>query len=186
MGIYLGYIVIAGAVADWYFSETENGRKKRGSEPGSLSNWPITNSFARTLRFHLGSIALGSLIIAVIQFARAVLAYIQKKASSDQPNVLQKTMFAAVQCCLKCLECCIDKVNKNGFIWISIWGDNFCNATCSSFALIWRNLARVAAINLVGAFLTGLGKFMVALISTGLLAAYFLTNSEYSEKLASP
>jgi len=31
----------------------------------------------------------------------------------------------------------------------AIYGDNFGTAACSSFALIFRNLARVAAINLV-------------------------------------
>ena len=51
--------MIAGAVADWYFSA--------GSDRGALLKSPITASLARTLRFHLGSIALGSLVIAFIQ-----------------------------------------------------------------------------------------------------------------------
>ena len=32
-----------------------------------------------TCRYHLGSVAFGSFIIAVVQFARLVLMYIQKK-----------------------------------------------------------------------------------------------------------
>lgn len=175
--IYFGYMVIAGAVADWYFSSHEN-RK-------DLCRAPICGALARTLRFHLGSIAFGALILAVIQFVRAVLAYIQKKTMGADRNCVAKAIFCVVHCCLKCLECCIDKVNKNAFVWMSIWGDGFCSSCFSSFALIWRNLGRVAALNVVGSYLITLGKFTVASVTTG-LSAYVLINTDIVPNLNSP
>ena len=37
-------------------------------------------------RYHLGSIALGSFIIAVIQFIRAVLEYVDRQMKTANPN----------------------------------------------------------------------------------------------------
>jgi len=175
--IYFGYAVIAGAVADWYFSSHERRH--------DLIRAPLCGAFARTLRYHLGSIALGSLIIAVIQFVRGVLMYIQRKAMGENPNCVARALFGLVQCCLKCLECCVDKINKNGFVWMAIWGDSFCVSSCSSFTLIWRNLGKVAAMNMVGGYLIALGKFTVASITTG-ASAYLLINTDIVKNLNSP
>lgn len=43
-----------------------------------FSNSPILKSLKRVLRFHMGTIALGSLIIAIIQFIRAMVKYIEE------------------------------------------------------------------------------------------------------------
>jgi len=79
----------------------------------------------------------------------------------------------------------MDKINKNAFIWIAIWGDSFGTAACSSFALLFRNLARVAAINLVGAYLMLLGKVIVAMATTGIAAIIFIGVEHYKTDLSS-
>jgi hypothetical protein len=81
--IYFGYMVCAGAVADWYFSEWESSsssaHKKRGSAPGvrcvalrcavrlprgharsaqALTDNPVRESAWRVLRYHVGTVAL--------------------------------------------------------------------------------------------------------------------------------
>lgn len=38
---------------------------------------PIGNSFSNLWRYHLGTVALGSFLIATVQFVRAILTYIQ-------------------------------------------------------------------------------------------------------------
>jgi len=170
--IYFAYMTIAGAGANWYFSQTdqETGKKVRGNEPSELATWPILSATIRAIKYHLGSLALGALIIAIIKFVRYVLAYIQKKAFSDNPNPLQKILWCMVQCVLKCLECCVDKINKNAYIWMAIWGDNFCSSSCKAWTLLWRNLGSVAAINTVGLYLVWLGKFSVTFLTTGIYA----------------
>lgn len=80
----------------------------------------------------------------------------------------------------------IDKVSKNAFVWTAIWGDSFSVASCRSFALIWRNLGRVAAINLVGSLLLSVGRFTVMIVTTGLCAMAFVTQSTYIDNLNSP
>ncbi|KAJ8033653.1 Choline transporter-like protein 3 [Holothuria leucospilota] len=60
--------VTAGAVAEWFFARD---KKSLGS--------PISKSMGRVLRYHVGSIAFGSFIIAVVMLARLILGYIQSK-----------------------------------------------------------------------------------------------------------
>lgn len=44
----------------------------------------MIRSMRRTVFFHLGSIALGSFVIAIIQFVRLVLDYLDKKTRKIQ------------------------------------------------------------------------------------------------------
>ena len=64
----------------------------------------------------------------------------------------------------------MDKVSKNALIWCAIYGDSFAASAASSFALVWANLARVAALTLVSAFLMFVGKLFVAFLTTGIAA----------------
>ena len=97
------------------------------------------------------------------------------------PNAVQKAVFCALHCCLKCVECCMDKVNKNALIWQAVYGDSFGTACCSSFALVWRNLARVAALHVVSWLIVDLGKFAVALLTSGLFSYLIQKSGEISE-----
>jgi hypothetical protein len=181
--IYLTYLVFAGAVAEWYFSTTDDkGKKEIGAQGDKLSPTPCRDSFYRTCRFHLGSIAFGSFIIAVIQLIRAAVHYIQYQVQ-EKNNKVQAAIFCCIHCCLKCVECCCDKINKQGYVWIAIWGDNFMTATCAAFKLVWANLLRIAALNLVGDYMLLIGKFLVSLATAGVTA--FLLTGVYGDRLSS-
>jgi len=54
--------VIAAACTVWYFSKS----------PGVQLDSPICSGFYMTFRYHFGSLAFGSLIIAIIQFVQFI------------------------------------------------------------------------------------------------------------------
>jgi len=161
--IYFGYLVFAGATCDWYFTRDrcDKGNKTRGKGEHELTRWPVMQSFKRTFIYHMGTVALSAFIIAVVQFLRYVIMYIEKTTKGEPPNKLQQAVFKCIQCCLKCLECCLDKINRNALIWCAVMGDSFFTSACSSFALLWRNLHRVAAITVVGAVLLNFTVIMI-------------------------
>lgn len=167
--VYLTFLTLAGAVANWYFSKPDPADKERrleGDEEGSLPNSPVCSSFFRAIRYHLGTVAFGALLIAIIRFIRAVLYYIQKKTEKQQ-NFAVKCMFCIVQCCLRCFQKCIDYVSRNALAWCAINGTNFCTSACASFGLLIANPARCVAMNMVGSFILFFGKICIALITTG-------------------
>ena len=143
------------------------------------SRFPILASLCRTLRFHTGTVLAAALIIAIVQMVRAVLAYVQAQ-TSGRSNRVQKAAFACLQCCLGCLQRFLDRVNRNALIWSAIWGDALLPSMEGSFQLIWNNLARVAAINVVSHFLFLLGRIVIAAASTGLCLLVLTRASPYA------
>jgi len=181
--IYFCYMVIAGTIADWYFTlRDSSGDRKRGPGQMELGPSPVKESCMRTARYHLGTVAFGALIIAIIEWLRAFVKYIEEHTKAKS-NKLQECIFCMIKCCLWCAECCLDKISKNAFVWTAIYGDSFVPAACSSFALIWANLARLAAINLVSSSLLNIGKLIVALMSTGIYG--FIINAWYGDDVSS-
>ncbi|CAB4064680.1 SLC44A1 [Lepeophtheirus salmonis] len=65
------HVVIAGAISKWFFSRNKSNLKS-----------PILKSIYILLRYHLGSVALGSFIIALIKFIRAIVTYFQEAYES--------------------------------------------------------------------------------------------------------
>lgn len=143
------HMVIAGAVATWFFTRNKN----------SVDS-PILTSFSNLVRYHLGSVAFGSFLIALIQFIRAILKLIKKQVSGSQNEVAQ-FIYKACQCCLYCFEKCLAYLTRNAFIEIAIYGCNFCTGGQQAFKMLATNVLRVAAINSVGDFVLFLGKVFV-------------------------
>ncbi|XP_063413197.1 choline transporter-like protein 1 isoform X1 [Mytilus trossulus] len=139
-------MVIAGAIATWFF-------KRDKSQLG----WPVLASIKRLIRYHLGSVAFGSFIIALVRLARLVLGYIQNKLRGKVGKVTD-FLLKMLQCCLWCFEKFLAYLNRNAYIEIAIYGYSFCRGAHKAFLLIVANALRVAAINSIGDFVLFLGK----------------------------
>ena len=100
--LYFGFMVLAGVIADWYFSDWDMSRecKIRGDGPAQLSDSPLCETSWRIIRFHLGSLAFGSAVITIVRIIRAIVTYIEKKTKGAE-NSVAKCIFACVTCCLK-------------------------------------------------------------------------------------
>jgi hypothetical protein len=100
-------VSIAGSIGTWYWTldKTEKLRS------------PIIRSISRTCRYHLGSIAVGSLLIAIVEFIRVILYQIQRQASRSKISWL-KYLIACIQCYMKCVSVVIKFINKNAYIMI--------------------------------------------------------------------
>eukprot|EP00457_Paulinella_chromatophora_P002528 gb/GEZN01002533.1/.p1 GENE.gb/GEZN01002533.1/~~gb/GEZN01002533.1/.p1 ORF type:complete len:678 (-),score=64.38 gb/GEZN01002533.1/:385-2418(-) len=160
--VYMTYLILAGAVAEWYFSfSTPDGEKVRGDKPNELSPRPITGSACRSFRFHMGSVAFGSMLILIIKIMRAVVEYLNSKCK-ERSNTFQKCMMCCIRCCMYCVEWVCNKITQNAYVWMAITGDNFVDSACSAFQLVWENLARAGAMELVNGFIFHLGWISVS------------------------
>jgi choline transporter-like protein 2/4/5 len=158
-----GVMVTAGAVASFYWQRDDMPRA------------PIRKSMGRAIRYHLGSIALGSFIVAVVQFVRAIMEYVDKKTKKAQAgNPVVKFFMCCVKYCLWYLEKVLKYVNRNAYILVAVKGYSYCYSAVQAIKLIIVNMLRIAAVNTVGDFLTWLGKLVV----TGLcaLCAFFMSD----------
>merc|ERR1711871_1310912 len=160
---------IAGAVCKYYGSRSKN------SEPvaeGGMGKRPIAASFWNCFRYHFGSLALGSLIIAIVQFIRSCLSYIDRKTKNlQESNFMIKLFMKIIKCCMWCLEKCLKFISRNAYIMVAMEGSSFCSSAFKAFTLILDNVGQVGVISMItGALLTfakiticaGCGFFMIA------------------------
>jgi len=184
---YCSFSTFAGATASWYFADRvpKTGRKKRGSKVGELSKWPLLAASWRVFRYHMGTIAVTALIIALIKIIRVIVLYIESQCTNKE-NKLQKIVFCMIHCFLKCLQCCCDKINKNALIWTAVHGSNFCVSACSSFHLIFNNMIRTAALHGVTKIIYLMGEVSVALTCAAVTILYLGSMTPYTEIVSSP
>lgn len=165
LGVALCQCVIAHACAVWFFKPNKD--KEDPSKRGGV--W---NSVKVCLRFHLGSLAFGAFIVAVVQFIRYCLMYLEKQAKA-QKNRVMALVLRVLQCCMWCLEKCIKFLNKNAYIQIAIHGTNFCTSAKNAFFLILSNARRFAVIAVLGGIMQFFGWMFVA-FSTAVLGYFIL------------
>ncbi|KAJ3444975.1 ctl-like protein [Anaeramoeba flamelloides] len=143
---------IAGAIATWYWTRDKN----------NLPDNPTLKSFLRLVRYHLGSLAFGSLVLAMLQLFQMILKFINAKLeSASKESKMVKCFMCTCHCCLLCLEKWIRFLNRNSYIILAVYGDSFCKSAKKAFFLISRNIVRVMAVDFIGDFILFLGKLIV-------------------------
>ncbi|XP_072255696.1 choline transporter-like protein 2 isoform X3 [Pyxicephalus adspersus] len=163
--IALGQVTLAGAFASYYWAF---------KKPDDMPAFPIFSSLGRALRYHTGSLAFGSLILAIVQLIRIMLEYLDHKLKGAD-NKCARFLLCCLKCCFWCLEKFIKFLNRNAYIMIAIYGTNFCTSARNAFFLLMRNILRVAVLDKVTDFLLFLGKLLVV-GCVGILAFFFFTH----------
>jgi len=150
-----GELVLAGVFSQWYWTYDKSKDLPRCALGTAIWNATV---------FHLGTVAFGSLVIAIIRMIRTILEYVEKKLKMYN-NDLTKCLLCMCKCCLACLESFMRFINRNAYIICAIKGTNFCKSAQSAFNLLMRNLVRVAVLDRVVDFLLFLGKLVIVLIT---------------------
>ena len=114
--------------------------------------------------FHLGTVAFGSLLVAIISFIRMVLEYVERKYMAATDGFVKNLLWFC-KCCLWCLEKFIRFINRNAYIMCAVKSSNFCKSARDAFNLLMRNLARVVVLDNMVSFLLFLGKMAIVIIT---------------------
>uniref|UniRef100_A0A3B3VRS1 Choline transporter-like protein n=1 Tax=Poecilia latipinna TaxID=48699 RepID=A0A3B3VRS1_9TELE len=106
--IALGQMSLAGAFASYYWAF---------SKPGDIPTFPVFSAMGRSLRYHTGSLAFGSLILSIVQIIRVLLEYLDHKLKGAE-NKFAKFLLCCLKCCFWCLEKFIKFMNRNAYIMV--------------------------------------------------------------------
>ncbi|XP_062840986.1 choline transporter-like protein 2 isoform X4 [Trichomycterus rosablanca] len=159
----LGQMTLAGAFASYYWTFNKS----------DMPSCPVFASLGRALRYHTGSLAFGSLILAIVQLIRVLLEYLDHKLKGVE-NKFAKFLLCCLKCCFWCLEKFIKFINRNAYIMVAIYGKNFCVSARDAFFLLMRNVIRVAVLDKVTDFLLFLGKLLIVGI-VGIISFFFFS-----------
>lgn len=150
------HVTVAGVFATWYFAGEANMPAK-----------PVKGALKRAMTYSFGSIAFGSLIVAVIKTIRAMV-YSMKSAR-------HQLLRAITLCMLRIIDRIVRYFNHYAFTQIAIYGKTYCEAAKSTFHLFSHH-GFEAIINddlvgsvlvlgcLIGASITAFYGAMVSLI----------------------
>jgi len=169
--------IIAAACSVWYFSFKSDTAGK-----GSLCigiKW--------IFRYHFGSIAFGSFLIALIQFIRIIFEYYRQKIQqANKNNPVVKFLLCCTSYFLACLERCIKFITKNAYIQVALTGKNFCRSAWNGFLLVVKNAFRFGVTHSIGAVFMFIGRLFI-ICATALVAYVMLTQWPYfADKVSSP
>ncbi|KAL0850385.1 hypothetical protein ABMA28_012206 [Loxostege sticticalis] len=155
-------MMLASAFSTWYWTFHKR----------DLPFFTLTAGVYRTLRYHLGTVAFGALIIAIVRIIRVMLEYIDHKLKKfDNP------FTRCILCCCKCFFWCLENflkfINKNAYIMCAVHGKNFCKSARDAFSLLMRNIIRVVVLDKVTDFIFFLSKVLIS-IGVGFAVYYLL------------
>eukprot|EP00931_Biecheleriopsis_adriatica_P057079 TRINITY_DN33850_c0_g1_i1.p1 TRINITY_DN33850_c0_g1~~TRINITY_DN33850_c0_g1_i1.p1 ORF type:complete len:840 (-),score=149.27 TRINITY_DN33850_c0_g1_i1:49-2568(-) len=159
--VAIGQCIIAGAVGTWFFAPR--------SEKGHRAVCCVAARNA--LFWSIGSLAFGSMILAIVQFVKWVMRYLSEQAKVHK-NRVARLVFRALASCLWCFEKCVKFLNKNAYIQIALRGTSFCTSAQNAFLLIMRNFVRFGAVAMLGPVLALLGVLFIC--SSTAIAGYFI------------
>lgn len=124
---------------------------------------------------NIGTIAFGSLLIAIIKIIRVILEYLSSKL---KPKVNESKIAKYLVCCLKCCFWCLERfikfLNRYAFIITAVYSLNFCKAAKKAFNLITSNVLRVIVIDKITSFILFLSNVAITAM-VGILAFFFFT-----------
>jgi len=106
----VAHCTTSGVVGSWWFTQ-----QPTNSVSGSLKR-ALTTSF--------GSIAFGSLIVALIQTIRFVLRSLERSARRSD-NAIATAIICCARCIIRQVEEMVRYFNKYAFIVVSLYGKNF-------------------------------------------------------------
>jgi hypothetical protein len=151
------HTIISGVSASWYFLVSSSAHPKN----------VVWGSIRRACTFSFGSIALGSLIVAVIRTLRVLLNNARSHARGSQ-NMGAQILLCCAECLLSIIEGLIAYINKYAFSIISIYGKPYFESASQAWDLLTsRGLDAVINDSLVDGVTT-----MMVLIS-GIITAIF-------------
>lgn len=97
------YTTIAASCAKWYFSMPED--PKGDPHDKDLDTGVVLGGLYRTLRFNLGSMVFGGLIITIVVIAKWVATYFIQQVMAQSPeNKIVKALGACLLCVVHCIE----------------------------------------------------------------------------------
>ncbi|RYP10375.1 hypothetical protein DL764_000709 [Monosporascus ibericus] len=117
------HTTISGVYGSWYF------------HPHNLPQGATRGALKRSLTYSFGSISLGSLIVAIINFLRQLCSVAQRSEAADG-NIFGYIAFLILGCLLAILDWAVEFLNRYAFSYIALYGKPYIEAAKDTWKMI--------------------------------------------------
>jgi len=135
------YTTIAAAVGYWYFvgSAVDEDGDGDVDDDGlkDKSFFPMAGSLCRVLRYHLGSMAMGSFVLAAVRSVRLLMLWLdeQMKRPGFRDSFTVQLAMKCIHCVLWCFEQCVKFLTRFTYVFVALEGMSFCSSAVQTFKL---------------------------------------------------
>jgi choline transporter-like protein 2/4/5 len=154
------HMVLATTFATWYW--TFNKR--------NIPSFTVLRSFWLTCRYHVGTLAFGSLIMWICDIVRILLKPIASVQNNGSISV-QPAGF--LRGCVDFLMSFLQYINRNAYTMCAIHGKGFCRSAKDAFNLIMRNVVRVFVITNITDWLLRIAKYFIVALTVAFTMVYY-------------
>lgn len=93
------------------------------------TDYVVSTMLTYVLRYNLGSMAFGSLILAVVETLVWLLETLNEQTQAKQDsNPLVRVVMKCCKCCMFCFERCLKFVSGYAYIFVFMQNTGFCTA----------------------------------------------------------
>ncbi|CAF1177067.1 unnamed protein product [Adineta steineri] len=163
-------IVLAAVFSNYYWSKEK-----------LTTSFPLIYSFFLIIRYHLGSIAFGSLLIATLRYIKIIFDYITNKITKIQNNIIITFLFKFISCFLWCFEKFLKFLNKHSYVLIAARGYSFCKATRKTFVYMINNCLRFLVLVHLTEWILFCGIIAICSCNTYLFYEYLQWTDEFDQ-----
>jgi len=143
----VGLMTIAACVFYFYYvnKDTVPSRAYLKQFDDNQTRFPVIKHLGWVLRYHIGSMALGSFIVAVVTViqivTKGIFEWMKKNGGNNQ---MVKVVSMCIQCCLACFKRTIEFINSYAYVYVFLENVGFCTGASHTFQLMLRYPAQIA------------------------------------------
>ncbi|XP_058256028.1 choline transporter-like protein 4 [Hemibagrus wyckioides] len=132
------------------------------SKPQTIRRSTLCRALFQTLRYHTGSLAFGAVFVNMFQGIRIVLQYLKNVTKGGQRcSWCCCPLIIILRSCFSALDTVIKYFNRNTYIMIAVYGDNFFISARNACMLWGRNKDRVLVVDRVTDLLLFFARILV-------------------------
>jgi choline transporter-like protein 2/4/5 len=174
----IGTTTISGCVVYFFFIDEDTAGHVNEQFQDNQTDYVVTTMFLYVLRYNLGSMAFGSLILAIVEALVLVLEFLdaQTKTGKEQ-NAVIKIIMRCCKCCLFCFERCIKFVSSYAYIFVFMQNTGFCTACYKTWKMMSSYPMQLSINKIVQRVLFAMQSMTVPLVCTAWAYASFLNST---------
>ena len=174
----IGTTTISGCVIYYFFMDADTAGHINVQFADNQTNYVVTTMFYYTLRYNLGSMALGSFVLAVVETLVAALEFVENQTKAEQQsNPVMKVVLKCCKCCLFCFERCLKFVSSYAYIFVFMQNTGFCMACYRTWRMMSQYPVQLSINSVVQKVLFAMQSISIPLMCTGWAYWSFLSSS---------
>ena len=164
--IAYSFMVLSFCCVYWYYSTRCNPRSKLEVKDKYMPRGSLHRSFSWSVFYHLGSIALGSFLVAILQIIQVAVRVINYQATRIlQKNDVNRFLFYVSDFLVTICKKILDVATKNSYVFICITSRCFCLASKESFKLLNGRFITFVFLQMIKELLFLIGKVLVVTLT---------------------